>query len=85
MTGLRVFDSLARRSGFASQQQDFDEVGWPRFLPQQIGGVGGAAIPFAFVDRLDLDLAVPHHGYWPPNPWFAALGAGVLDGTARRP
>ena len=82
LTGLRVFDSLARRSGFASQQQDFDEVGWPGFLLQQLGGAGGSAIPFAFVDRLDLDLAVPDHGYWPPNPWFAALGAAVLAACA---
>ena len=82
LTGLRVFDSLARRSGFAAQDQDFDGVGWPGFLLQQLGAAGGSAIPFAFVDRLGLGLAQPDHAYWPPNPWFAAPGAAVLAACA---
>ena len=80
--GLRVFDSLARRSGFAAGDQDFDGVGWPGFLLQQLAAAGGSAIPFALVDRLDLDLAQPGHAYWPPNPWFAAPGAAVLAACA---
>ena len=75
LTELRVFDSLARRSGS-------DGVGWPGFLLQQFGGIGGSAIPFAFVDWLDLDLAQPRHGYWPPNPWFAVPGVAVLAACA---
>ena len=75
LTELRVFDSLARRSGS-------DGVGWPGFLLQQFGAIGGSAIPFAFVDWLDLDLAQPRHGYWPPNPWFAVPGAAVLAACA---
>ena len=81
-TGLRVFDSLWRRTGFAGWDQDFDAVGWPRFLLQQLGGVGGSAIPFAFADRLGLDPGTPDLGYWPPIPWFAALGAAVLAACA---
>ena len=38
------------------------------------------AIPFALVDRLGLDFAVPRHHVWPTGasaPWLAALGAGA--------
>ena len=82
LTGLRVFDSLARRSGFAAQGQDFGAHGWPEFLLQQLAAAGGSAIPFALVDRLGLDLAQPDYAYWPPNPWFAAPGAAVLAACA---
>ena len=53
------------------------EFDWPAFLRGQLGGVGGLTIPYAAVDRLGLDLAFPLGGYWPPNPWFAALGTAV--------
>jgi len=82
LTELRVFDSLARRSGFAAQGQDFGAHGWPEFLLQQLAAAGGSAIPFALVDRLGLDLAQPDYAYWPPNPWFAAPGAAVLAACA---
>ena len=78
LTELRVFDALGRRSGFASFDQDFAEVGWWRFLQQQLGAAGGAAIPYAIAEPLGIDLAVPFRGYWPPGAWHAVLGAGVL-------
>ena len=78
LADLRVLDALGRRSGFASFDQDFAEAGWWMFLLQQVGAAGGAAIPYAIAELLGIDLAVPFRGYWPPSPWYAALGAGVL-------
>ncbi len=76
-TDLRVFDALARRSGFASGDQDFAQVGWWRFLAQQLGAPAAAAIPYLFVDLLDLGLPAPRLGYW-PGPWYAVPGAVLL-------
>ena len=76
---LPSFRSMLSRAG--NDAALIGPVGWPDFLRGQLGGVGGAAIPFALVDRLGLDLAQPFYGLWPPPasaPPFAALGAAVL-------
>ena len=77
---LPTVGSLLARSGLDAAQSHVGELGWATFLRGQFGGAGGMAIPFAFVDRLDLGLAKPNQ-LWPPEasaPWFAALGAGVF-------
>ena len=81
LTGLPSFQSLLRRSGYEAATLAYFGVDWLTFLRGQLGAVGGAAIPFAAVDRLGLDLSQPHYRPWPPPdaaPWFAALGAAVL-------
>ena len=76
---LPTVRSLLARTGIDTGSYT-SYFGWPEFLRGQFAGIGGMAIPFALVDRLGLDFAVPRHHVWPTEaaaPWLAALGAGA--------
>ena len=77
---LPTLDSLLRRS--ATTSGAFDYVGWPAFLEEQLGRIGGAALPFALFDRLG--GGAPWLDPWPDPalwPWLAGLGAASCAGA----
>ena len=69
LTELPSFESILRRSDVEPRGP-----GWGDFLQTQLGRIGGAAIPYAAVDRLG--LAPSLHALPPPLP-YAVAGAAV--------
>ena len=81
---LPSFESIVRRTGLAPVH--VGELGWAAFFLRSLcGGIGGLLIPYAAVDRLDLDVWQRSARYWPHPavaPWFAALGAAAAAACA---
>ena len=83
---LPSFRSMLERGGLDAAQVHIGELGWAAFFLRSLcGGIGGLLIPYAVVDRLDIDLWQRSAKFWPAPavaPWLTALGAATAAACA---